>query len=400
MLTPKQQKIHDLLEEGRSQRDIAEELGISRSAVRTHMQAIEKRAKLGEGIADHLDGFGFGDLRGQHSGYVRKQGDDGSFATVYYYFGKDGASEDLTEMLQFSIENGLEKQRPARPVVPKPTGDNLLVVNIADLHIGRLCVAAETGFDYSGQVAAERAMYGVDSLLKRAKPHGIGHIFVVIGNDKMHFDTPRRMTTSGTPQDADTTLFEMYRNAKGVDRYIIDACRKVAPVTLIHCPSNHDWVMGWCLAQDHQSYYRDCPEVSAQDYYVSEQHRKYAVFGGDLMLFTHGDGAKSKDLSQLIMHEARAHISSCKRTFVYTAHLHHKVRETIPGGIREKDLPAMTVINGQPMQEGIDIPIEVVRSPAPPDGWHDRNGYVNRQAVEAFLHSPEDGQFLRITQWF
>lgn len=44
--------------------------------------------------------------------------------------------------------------------------------------------------------------------------------------------------------------------------------------------------------------------------------------------------------------------------------------------------------------------IEYVRSPSAPDGWHDRNGYLNRQAVEAFVHSPHDGQKKRFTEWF
>jgi hypothetical protein len=47
-----------------------------------------------------------------------------------------------------------------------------------------------------------------------------------------------------------------------------------------------------------------------------------------------------------------------------------------------------------------NIQLEVVRSPSPPDGWHDRNGYVNMQAVEAFIHHPFEGQILRKTEWF
>ena len=36
----------------------------------------------------------------------------------------------------------------------------------------------------------------------------------------------------------------------------------------------------------------------------------------------------------------------------------------------------------------------------PPDGWHYRNGYINRQAVECFVHHPYDGQDGRFTVWF
>lgn len=50
--------------------------------------------------------------------------------------------------------------------------------------------------------------------------------------------------------------------------------------------------------------------------------------------------------------------------------------------------------------EGDNCHIEYVRSPSAPDGWHDRNGYVGRQAVEAFVHCPFDGQDARFTEWF
>jgi len=33
------------------------------------------------------------------------------------------------------------------------------------------------------------------------------------------------------------------------------------------------------------------------------------------------------------------------------------------------------------------------------EAYH-RNGYINRQAVESFVHHPYDGQVSRFTEWF
>ena len=47
------------------------------------------------------------------------------------------------------------------------------------------------------------------------------------------------------------------------------------------------------------------------------------------------------------------------------------------------------------------VKIEVVRSASPADGWHNRNGHINAQAVEAFLHDGQSGaQIARFTAWF
>lgn len=68
---------------------------------------------------------------------------------------------------------------------------------------------------------------------------------------------------------------------------------------------------------------------------------------------------------------------------------------------REKDHIAMTVVRrGAGAMEGDNVAVEHVRSPSAPDSWHDRNGYINRQAVEAFIHDQTDGQKYRLTEWF
>jgi hypothetical protein len=69
--------------------------------------------------------------------------------------------------------------------------------------------------------------------------------------------------------------------------------------------------------------------------------------------------------------------------------------------VTEKDHTGLTAIMaGSASPEGAALLIEYVRSQSPPDGWHDRNGYVNRQGVECFMYHPDDGQKARFTEWF
>lgn len=412
MLTDNQRKIMDLRDrEELSFGKIAKRLGKNRAAVHRSYQAArkkldEKQASLDPGVHKVLGGLGLGDLAGQHSGWVHKENPDtGEWASVYYYLGKDGApaEADLETVMAAAIEKVFRGDlgSPARPA---PSGENLLVIDIADLHIGKLCVASETGFAYDREEAVRRGIEGCRALLDKAQLHGVAHILFVLGNDVIHIDKPNKTTTSGTPQDTEGTLHVMWDDALAFYVACIDMCRQVAPVSLLYCPSNHDWFAGFALARAIRAWYRDCPEVSATEYNTSPRHRKYFRFNGNLLGFTHADGAKEADLPALMMDEVPQHLGAARRRYWYLHHLHHKIGKRGSGSLRrqtEKDLIGMTVMQDDAGLDETTVPqIEYVRSPSPPDGWHDRNGYVNRQAVEVFLHDPHAGQVARFTEWF
>lgn len=415
MLTDLQRQVIDLHDqEGLSFKKIAMRLGkdhrnMHRSYKAARKKLNAKKARLDPGVHGVLDRFGMGDLAAQHSGWVHRENKEtGEWVSTYYYLGKDGETSeiDLEDMLARALTGAKRRSgKGARPRRPAPTGDALLVIDIADLHIGKLAMKSETGFAYNRETALNRGIEGVRRLLRNAKKFGFAHILFVIGNDAIHIDTPKGGTTSGTPQDTDGTLHAMFEDA--FDFYVeaIDLCRAEAPVSLLYCPSNHDWFAGYALAKAVKAHYRKCPEVSASDYNTSPRHRKYFVFGGNLIGLTHHDGAKENDLPSLMLEEASAVLSACPVRYWYLHHLHHKVVRRGQGRAKylaEKDLAgAITVICNDPDARAQGLPeFEIVRSPSPPDGWHDRNGYVNRQAVECFLHDPHEGAFARFTEWF
>ncbi|WP_454287250.1 hypothetical protein [Rhizobium arsenicireducens] len=283
------------------------------------------------------------------------------------------------------------------------TGEHLLIIDLADVHFLKLCVNSETGYEYNREIARHRVIEGTKALLRMAKPWGIARVLFVMGNDILHVDNTISTTTSGTFQDSEGTIFQGFKDAGAALEIAINEASAVADVDLIHCMSNHDRVIGWTLTQAVAGRLRTNNRVRATDYNLSERHRKFYRFERNLFGLTHADGAKEEKLYGLMVTEAREHISECLNLYWLLHHFHHKIRKTRGefAMLREKDHNGMTAfITGMPMIEGQQLNIEYVRSPSAPDGWHDRNGYINRQAVECFIHHPTLGQRARFTEWF
>lgn len=256
------------------------------------------------------------------------------------------------------------------------TDDNahLLVVDPADIHIGKLCDSFEVGEDYNSQIAVKRVKEGVEGILEKAKGFKIDKILFIGGNDVLHIDTPKRTTTSGTFQDTDGMWYRNFLTAKQLYIELLDRLLMVADVHFMYNPSNHDYVNGFFLADVIQTYYKDVENITFD---CSISHRKYYTYGNNLIGTTHGDGAKVADLPMLMAQESKDW-SSTKHRYIYTHHVHHK---------NAKDY--------------IGVTVESLRSPSPADSWHHRNGYQhNPLAVEGFVHSKKYGQISRITHIF
>ena len=292
-----------------------------------------------------------------------------------------------------------------RPV--DPTGEHLLVLPMADLHIGKWCDWDETGHVYNLEEAVDRCRLGTDALVEKAKLFGIKSIVLCVGNDLLHVDTPNKTTTSGTPQDNHGTIHAMFKVAKSLLVGMIEQLALVAGVHLVYVPSNHDWLSGFMLADAIGSWFHDHPQVSMGDGWgsMSARHRKYIRFGWNLIMLHHNDGVKENDIGAHMANEAAEHWGQTKFRYAYGGHLHHKIRK-LQGTKKpmqiEKDHIGFTTISTP--YDDIDLQkyvhVEVVRCPSPPDGWHDRNGYTAKPAIECFMHHPTGGQVARFTHFF
>jgi len=281
------------------------------------------------------------------------------------------------ENLRDAIVESMNEHSPNYiPVVYKDYNDgHLLVVDPADIHIGKLATAFETGEDYNSNIAVQRVHEGVEGILNKVKGFEIDQILLIIGNDILHIDTPKRTTTSGTLQDTDGMWYTNFLMAKQLYVDVIEKLRLIAKVHITYNPSNHDYTNGFFLADAIQSWFRLDGSITFD---CSISHRKYYRYHNNLIGTTHGDGAKITDLGLLMAEEAKQNWADTKHRYVYTHHVHHKT---------SKDF--------------IGVTVESLRSPSGADSWHHRNGYVHApKAIEAFLHSKNYGQIARITHIF
>lgn len=295
----------------------------------------------------------------------------GKFWSLHFK-GEDKSLWDIKE----EIVKEMKAYSPKYPVIkyPKQKEGHLLVIDPADIHIGKLCSYFESKDEYNHKIAVARVKSGVAGILQKAQSYSIDKILFVIGNDALHVDNAKNTTTSGTPQDTDIMWFDAFKVAQKLLIECIEMLLTVAPVHVQYDPSNHDYVTGFMLAQSVEAWFNKCKGIT---FNTSISHRKYFVYGQNLIGTTHGDGAKEADLPLLMAHESKDW-NSCKHRYVYMHHIHHK---------KSKDY--------------MSVCVEALRSPSGTDSWHHRNGYQHSpKAVEGFIHHKDFGQVARLTNLF
>ena len=253
---------------------------------------------------------------------------------------------------------------------------HLLVIDPADIHIGKLSSSFETGEEYNSQIAVKRVKEGVQGILDKANGFNIDKILFVGGNDILHIDEPHRKTTAGTPQDTDGMWYDNFLIAKKLYIDILETLMSIADVHFVYNPSNHDYISGFMLSDSIQSWFRKSKNITFD---CSIAHRKGFKYGKNLIGTTHGDGAKQADLPLIMANEFSQWWADTNHRYIYTHHIHHKTSKDYHG-----------------------ITIESLRSPSGTDSWHHRKGYGigGVKAVEGFIHSKEHGQVARLTHIF
>ena len=271
-----------------------------------------------------------------------------------------------------------------KPYKRKKTKNNhCLVLDIADLHIGKLSTFGGVGSseEYSVDIAIKRALESAESLMDKSSAWNIDQVYFIIGNDVLHTDNTTGSTTKGTNQDTDGMWYDNFKIARAVYSHIIKKLSIVAPVHVIHCPSNHDKMTGFMLADAVSCYFHNDKNITFD---VSAMHRKYVKYGKNLLNFSHGDGAKLDQVPYLAAHEVPQLWADTVFRYGYLHHIHHKDMFKFRSG---KDFIGMTV--------------EYLRSPSGADKWHSDKGYVGSKiSIEAFIHHPTGGQVARLTHNF
>ena len=295
----------------------------------------------------------------------------------------------------FSKNNGLQLEDVFEPIIKdiqrySPTirkikrnkikNPHCLILDPSDIHVGKLSVNHESGESYDVKKAVSIVDSGINSLLQKASGFPINKIIFVIGNDCLHIDSSSSpVTTGGTSQDMDGKWHDAFLAAKDMYISAIEKCLPLSDVEIIFCPSNHDFMSGFMLAHTIKAYFRKSKNITFD---VSIAHRKYTSYGKNLLSFSHGDGAKLADTPFLMATERPEMWSNSVHRYIYLHHIHHKQTAKFMAG-----------------QDFIGVTAEYLRSPSASDAWHAKKGYRSPKAVEAFIHSYDNGQVARLTHY-
>lgn len=293
---------------------------------------------------------------------------------------KEEFGTDKLNLLE-DIKNLIENHAPSYPKIKRVKGEHLLVINPADIHIGKLAVALETGDEYNTQIAYKRVLKGVEGLISKSEGFAIDRVLFCIGNDILHIDNVYNTTTAGTNQDVDGKWWQHFEIALQLYVKCVEILRQVAPVDIVHSMSNHDYQSGFHLAHSLKSWFRKAKDITFD---ISVAHRKYYTYGENLIGLEHGDGAKMDKLPLLMANDKPKEWAKTKYRYWYLHHIHHKVKHKWLDG-----------------KDYIGVTVEYMRSPSGTDSWHNRKGFTGVQkAVEGFIHSKESGQIARLVHYF
>lgn len=284
---------------------------------------------------------------------------------------KDGLSLDKID--EFFKKLDREYCKPA--IIPRRTAGNLMAeVNIADLHLGKLCWHGDTPENYDYKIARENYQQIINDIIHELKNKPIEKIIFVWANDFFNTDTIGKTTTAGTPQDVDIRWQKLYD--VGCEMLIsgIDMLSDVATVETFWTPSNHDKMTGYHAVKVLEAWFRKERGVTID---TGAQPRRYMQYGNTLLGFAHGCDIQSKgtkyrasQLAALMPVEARELWGQTQYHEMHVGHLHSE------SSIEE--------ING--------VIVRRISSPTATDTWHNENGYVGAvRKAQTFIYDRDKG---------
>jgi hypothetical protein len=288
------------------------------------------------------------------------------------------AAKQEIEALKVLAKESIDK--PIRKSVTfKIDNDNLLEVDIFDLHLGKLSWAKETGYqNYDLKIARALFEEALEILIARTSSHKFAQVVLPIGNDFFHSDNLANETTAGTRQDMDGRFHKTAHIGREMMVYAIERLREIAPVTAIVAPGNHDQLSAWHLGDSLECYFHRDGDVAVDNYPTL---RKYHEFGKVMLMFTHGNRGKQQDYPLLMATEQPDMWGRTRFREAHLGHLHKtQLRDSLTVG------------------ENHGARVRIISSLCAADAWHAEMTFVgNLRQAEAFVWNKREGQIAHAT---
>ena len=250
----------------------------------------------------------------------------------------------------------------------KPLGDDghLAILNLTDIHFGKLCWAEEVGNDYDLKIAEQIWNLAVDDLLHKLSVFPIELMQIVIGHDLFNSDNILGTTTAGTPQDNDGRFHKVYRRVIQILIQTIDKCLSMGPVSVLFVPGNHDTLSCFTAGVALECFYHNAREITIDN---SPDRRKYFEWQKNMFCHVHGDKINVDKLPLVMATEQPEMWGRTIYREAQTGDKHHFTAKDVMG----------TQVLKLPSLAGVDA-------------YHHNNLYVgSRRSGIARVFHPEDG---------
>ena len=360
-------KLITLMEEGKTNKQIAEHFECSVRAVQSYKTRLARRGFSPENDMDHIQNPLFM-VKGQ-STYYNKEG------KPTQRWVKTKLDNEQWEQLIADFISGISSSIPRHDPVPAPVlslpTDRLNLYPFTDFHLGMLAWGEESGDDWDMSIAEDLAVKWIDAAVAMAPPASTA----VLANmgDFLHWDGMEAVTpTSRHVLDADSRFQKLVRVALRIIRTLID--RLLATHDKVHvimAEGNHDESSSVWLREGLSLVYEKEPRVtwdkSADPYY-------HYSFGKTMLMFHHGHKANMRRVESAMLGKFIREIGQADYRYCHVGHLHHAK-----------------------LEETTTMLIEQHRTLAAKDAYASRGGWVSKRSASVITYHADFGEIARQT---
>lgn len=258
--------------------------------------------------------------------------------------------------------------RPTYKMV-KVEGENIAILSIADLHLGKLSWAPECGGNYDYKICRDRFFYIINKAITFIKTiEKLDKVIFFWSQDFFHYDKLEITTTAGTRQDTDVRWQKLYGVGCDMlcDAFEILSTELKVPIVSFYTRSNHDTQVSYYALQYIYAWFRNDDNIIIDR---SPIGRKYIQFGETLMGFAHGDEEKKRIHNIMQIEQKEAWGATSYHEF-FLGHYHKQMLT----------------------DDNCGVVCRYLASPTETDAWHYNEGFIGAQKqAQVFIRNKYEG---------